>query len=85
MQMLAAVLSQLVGRPVADRTGLTAGYTYKLEYAQERGMAIAEAPPENGAPSVFTALQEQLGLKLEPARVPVETIVIERAQRPSEN
>ena len=94
MAMLATVPSQLVGRPVTDRTGLTAGYTYKLEYRQETpmpGRGAGDNPPDAGppdmssGPSVFTALQEQLGLKLEPAKVSVETIVIDHAERPSAN
>lgn len=94
MAMLATVLSQLVGRPVTDGTGFTAGYTYKLEYRQETplpGRGAGDNPPDAGppdlsaGPSVFTALQEQLGLKLEPAKVSVETIVIDRAERPSAN
>jgi len=92
MQMLAVVLSEFVGRPVVDRTGLTGTYDYKVEYTPEAGPT--GAPSENAAgadspdlagPSVFAALQEQLGLKLEPARVGTETIVVVRAEKPSAN
>jgi uncharacterized protein (TIGR03435 family) len=78
MQMLATVLGNYVGRPVEDRTGLTEGYDYKLEYAQD-GPEVTE-----GA-SIFTALQEQLGLKLEKTTVAVEKIVIEKVEKPSDN
>jgi bla regulator protein blaR1 len=82
MHMLAAVLTNYVGKPVVDRTGLTGGYDYKLKYADDRGGP--DAPVTEGA-SIFTALQEQLGLKLEPGRVALTTIVVERVERPSEN
>ena len=94
MPMLATVLSQMLGRPVEDRTGLTANYTYKLEYMQETAMPGRGAPGDNppdanppdfSGPSIFTALQEQLGLKLESSRVRVETIVIDHAEKPSAN
>jgi uncharacterized protein (TIGR03435 family) len=94
MHMLAAVLSNWLGRPVVDRTGLTGTYDYKLEYAQEPGAAGRGAPVEPpgetnpaslSGPSVFTALQEQLGLKLESQKGALESIVIERAHRPTAN
>ena len=83
MAMLATVLTGMLQRPVEDRTGLTGRYTYKLEYRQEDpggGDSTASTRP-----SVFAALQEQMGLKLESARTAVKTIVIDRAERPSEN
>lgn len=81
MQMLATVLTGLLQRPVEDRTGLTGRYTYKLEYAPDE----APADTDSVAPSIFAALQEQMGLKLEAARGELQTIVIDRAQRPSAN
>jgi uncharacterized protein (TIGR03435 family) len=81
MHMLAAVLTHYVGRPVVDRTGLTESYDYKLEYADE---GEPDATVDESA-SLFTALQEQLGLKLEATRVSLETIVIERVEKPSDN
>lgn len=84
MEMLATVLSQMLARPVADRTGLTGAYDYKLEYAQETN--DGDGPPaEFGRASVFTAIQEQLGLKLEPAKVSSVTMVIVRAEKLSAN
>jgi uncharacterized protein (TIGR03435 family) len=75
MQMLATVLSGFLGSPVEDRTALTGNYDYKLEYTPD---------PEPGT-SIFTALQEQIGLKLEPSRVTRQIIVIEKAEKPSAN
>jgi uncharacterized protein (TIGR03435 family) len=82
MTMLATVLTHYVGSPVVDKTGLTGNYDYKLEYADDTAGPDATVP--EGA-SIFTALQEQLGLKLERGRVSVNTIVVERVEKPSEN
>jgi len=76
-------LSEQVGRPVIDQTGLTGSYDFKVDWAVDD--AIAPNDPSAG-PSVFTALQEQLGLKLDSAKGPVEVIVVDHANRaPSEN
>ncbi|HEY1343276.1 MAG TPA: TIGR03435 family protein [Bryobacteraceae bacterium] len=87
MKMLAAVLSQFLGRPVDDRTGLTGRYTYKLEYAQEPGAASPadEPAPNLSGPSIFQAIEEQLGLRLDRATVSIPTIVVDRAEKPSAN
>jgi uncharacterized protein (TIGR03435 family) len=77
---IAAVLSMILGRPVADRTGITGVFPVHLKYSSEE-LGEAGSP----APSIFTAVQEQLGLKLESTRGPVEVLVIDRAERPSEN
>ena len=92
VHMLAALFSNWLQRPVEDRTGLTGRYDYKLESAQETAPAGRGGPPDMQAepvssgtsgPSVFTALQEQLGLKLESTRGEIITIVIDRAERPA--
>jgi uncharacterized protein (TIGR03435 family) len=75
MQSLADTLSNAAGRPVFDKTGLAGLYAFKLEYGG--------AGPD--ALSVFTALQEQLGLKLESARGSVEVLVIDHIEHPTEN
>jgi uncharacterized protein (TIGR03435 family) len=79
MNTLSRVLQQSVGQPVMDNTGLTGSYDIKLSFA----------PPNDASsplPSIFTALQEQLGLKLEPAKVPVDNLVIDHVDRvPTEN
>jgi hypothetical protein len=69
-------LSQLVRQPVVDRTGLQGGFDYELTFA-ERLKGGATPPADADAASVFTALQEQLGLKLEPVRAPVQVLVVD--------
>ena len=76
-------LSRQLRRPVIDRTGLTGRYDFELEWRPDIG-PCQDAANDN-APSIFTALQEQVGLRLESIRGPVETIVVDRAERPSEN
>jgi uncharacterized protein (TIGR03435 family) len=72
-----------VGRPVIDKTGLTARYDFELHWMPDDPTYAAKVDP--GTPSIFTAMQEQLGLKLEPAKAPLDTIVIDHAEMPSEN
>ena len=67
------------GRPVMDKTGLTAKYTYKMNWVN------GTPGPDSEWPSLFVALQEQLGLKLEPTRGPSEIIIIDHAEKPSAN
>jgi uncharacterized protein (TIGR03435 family) len=87
-------LSLEVGRKVVDKTGLEGRYDFTLHWTPEQqaplggpGNGSEGAPPssDSSGPSIFTALQEQLGLKLESAKGPVETIVIDRIERPSAN
>lgn len=84
-------LSGNSGRPILDKTGLTGKYDFVLTYSPEQNSPASapngQPPPptDSGAPSLFTAVQEQLGLKLEPGKGPVEVIVIDQAARPSEN
>jgi uncharacterized protein (TIGR03435 family) len=93
MTMLAAVLSNMLGSPVVDNTGLKEAYDYKLEYTQEGRLGGRPGAPDDAGsgaadpakPSIFSALQEQLGLKLERGKVATETIVIDRATRPTAN
>jgi uncharacterized protein (TIGR03435 family) len=73
---LAQRLSPIVGRVVIDRTDLTGKFDFELKWAQD---PTADA----AGPSIFTALQEQLGLKLESARGPVEVLVIDHVERPT--
>jgi len=89
MAMLCAVLTNWMHRPVMDQTGLTGNYDYVLKYAPdpaESHLFPPESnPPDPAGPSVFTALQEQLGLKLESRKGQVEVIVIDRVAKPTEN
>jgi uncharacterized protein (TIGR03435 family) len=74
-------LQELVGRPVVDRTGLTGTYDFYVRFASA-GLGAA-FPDTSNLPSIFTALQEQLGLKLESARGSVEMLVIDSVERPT--
>jgi uncharacterized protein (TIGR03435 family) len=91
MKSLADFLARQVSRPVVDETGLTGIYDFTLDW-------VPEAPPTSspdaangvtlpGVPgaSLFSALQQQLGLKLEPGKSPIEIIVIDHVERPSGN
>jgi uncharacterized protein (TIGR03435 family) len=75
-------------RPVVDKTGLTAKYDFDLTWSPDEtqfGGELPVAPPDAAAPPFFIALQKQLGLKLEPSKGPVQTIVVDSVARPSEN
>jgi bla regulator protein blaR1 len=91
-------LSPLVGRTIIDKTGLTGKYDFALKWTPDDGPAPmaggpgggpprsdASSVPDAGGPSIFTALQEQLGLKLEPQKGPVDVIVIDHIDPPSPN
>ncbi len=83
------------GRDIVDKTGLTGSYDFTLKWAPVEAAASAMGGPstgeaggagiDQGGPSFFTALEEQLGLKLEPARAPVQVLVIDHVEQPSEN
>src|SRR5450759_2761857 len=103
---LTVMLSNQLGRPVVDATGLKAKYDFNLDFAPDGmngpmgmmappppkpdGAAGGGAPmasaPDPGGPAIFTALQEQLGLKLEQRKGPVDLLVIDRLEKvPTEN
>jgi uncharacterized protein (TIGR03435 family) len=69
-----------IERPVIDQTGLTGHYDFTLAWSNPLA-----GTPDSTDPSIFTAMPEQLGLKLEPRQVPVEVFVIDRAEIPDEN
>jgi uncharacterized protein (TIGR03435 family) len=79
---LASVLGDMLGRPVIDKTGLTGIYNVHLEWMPDRPGAT---DTDDAAPPIFVALREQLGLNVESARGPVQVMVIDRLERPSEN
>ena len=86
MEFLGRMLRQTVGRPVVDKTGLKGSYRMKIQYdrvLQQTGPAIAPSP--DALPSVFAALPDQLGLKLESSRADQDVLVIDRLERPTEN
>jgi uncharacterized protein (TIGR03435 family) len=78
--IIAEELSQITGRVVVDKTDLTGRYDLKLLWTPDDAPAT-----DNSAPSLFTAIQEQLGLKLEPAKEPVPVLVIDHVEPPTPN
>jgi uncharacterized protein (TIGR03435 family) len=86
LRSLTDMLSRQLNRPVLDQTGLHGVFDYELEWAPEPKSPVSgEEIRETGA-SIFTALQEQLGLKLEARKAPIETLVVDRAEKtPVEN
>ena len=74
-------LGRETGRPVVDKTGLTGKYDFTLEFEP----AARAGKDESGRPSIFTALEEELGLKLVPAKEPVEVLVIDSIKQPGAN
>jgi uncharacterized protein (TIGR03435 family) len=93
LEMLASHLSAVLGRPVKDETGLgDTQYDFKLDFAPDisgppgpDGAAGAAAAAEDDRPSIFTAVTEQLGLRLEPRRGPAPVYVVEKIEKPSDN
>ena len=91
MGQLAGTVGRSVDRPVIDETGLKGLYNFRLAWAKEdrpipNGTAVGTVEPNNpnDAPSIFTALQE-LGLKLEARKAPVEVLVVDHIEKPSAN
>ena len=89
MVEIARYLSRQLRRPVVDKTGLLGPHDLQMKYdattmLRERlGMALAAEP--SALPSLYNALQEQLGLKLEQQRVTIRALVVEHVEPPSEN
>lgn len=79
VQEFAALIAHPAGRPVVDKTGIQGSYDFKLSYD-------AMGDPNSTLPSIFTAVQEQLGLKLESQKVPIEILIIDHVDKiPTEN
>jgi uncharacterized protein (TIGR03435 family) len=95
MANLAHSLSGLLSRTVVDKTGITGEFDLQLTFTPDRrNVPTSDVPgtrPADGVaaadlgPDIFTAMQEQLGLKLESARGPVEILVIDHAEKPDAN
>jgi uncharacterized protein (TIGR03435 family) len=91
MSQVAFVLTPFAQRLVIDRTDLPGKYNLQLSWTPQ-GMRLGGPPPQGGPPlppvepdgaSIFVAIQEQLGLKLEPTRAPIDVVVIDRVERPT--
>lgn len=97
MASLAQLLSQQLGRTVVDKTGIAGNFDIELQWTPEPGQGVgpfggamppppdAVAPVDSNGPTIFTAIQEQLGLKLDSAKGPVDIIVVDSASKPTEN
>ena len=83
--VLAEELAKEVGRPVVDKTGISGRYNLKVRWTPDVDAASAGSSAPDAPPSIFTALEEQLGLKLRPGKGPVEVLVVDHAEMPSEN
>lgn len=88
-EILARMLSGRLGRPVVDETGLTGNYDFALMWTPAPG-EMGDGPDDGpaadpGGPSIFSALQEQLGLRLESGRGPVEGLVVDHVEKPDAN
>jgi bla regulator protein BlaR1 len=89
LSALAVNFSATVQRPVIDKSGVDANFDLELDWTPDPGLGargeLGLTRPDDSAPSFFTAVQEQLGLKLEGAKGPVDILVIERAEKPDAN
>jgi uncharacterized protein (TIGR03435 family) len=95
MAQIATLLSGRVGRTVIDRTGLMGAFDVDLAWTPDQMPQTPPGPPPPGAPplppidpngpSLFTAVQEQLGLKLESSKGPVDVVVIDSIEQPTED
>jgi len=94
MEQVAHLLTQQTGRTVVDNTGLKGNYDFTLHWTPDQNAPAFNGPGGGGpdsttssesGPSIFTAIQEQLGLKLESQKGPVEILVIDHVEKPSEN
>src|SRR4029078_10700942 len=86
LEMIVMLLSNQLDRPVVDKTGLAGKFDLQLEWSAEASRPTAEGVGTDASgPSMFTAVQEQLGLRLEATRGPVDVIVSDALYRPSDN
>ena len=75
---------EIGGRLVVDKTGLTGKYDFTLKWTPDMGQG-ADPPSTDAGPTLFTALQDELGLKLQPTKAPVDVIVIDHVEMPTPN
>jgi uncharacterized protein (TIGR03435 family) len=83
MDGLTTMLSGQLRRKVVDGTGLTGKYDFGLQWSDEQATGATDHPPE--FPGLFTAVQDQLGLRLEAGKGPVDVIVVDKVEQPTEN
>jgi bla regulator protein blaR1 len=86
--VLAKALTQRLGRNVLDKTGLAGNYDFTLRWTPNDGGPAPDntvTPESSGSAAIFAAIQEQLGLKLEPQSAPIQILVIDHVEQPSEN
>jgi uncharacterized protein (TIGR03435 family) len=81
MDRFANVLSREMDHPIVNQTGLTGAFNLKLQWEPDR----AEGAGTTDRPSIFTALQEQLGLRLRAEKTPLDVLVIDHAEQPEDN
>lgn len=79
---LALMLKFFMDRPIVDQTGLTGRYDFQLKWTTDESKAPADG---TAPPSIFTAMQEQLGLKLEPVKAKIDVMVIDKVEKPGVN
>lgn len=88
-QPLSALVEQLSKEfrmPILDRTGLTGRFDFTLEFAPQPPGALAPDTTGEGGPNLLSAVQQQLGLKLNPSKIPLSVLIIDRAEKiPTEN
>jgi uncharacterized protein (TIGR03435 family) len=85
MPMLANTLIRPLRRKVIDETGLKGSYSFQLQFVPEPKAGRPDSAAEVDGPSIFTALQEQLGLMLKAGKGPVDVVVVDRAEKPTAN
>jgi uncharacterized protein (TIGR03435 family) len=85
MEQIIGNISYFARRPVVDRTSLKGRYEFDLKWSDPPSSSNVSDNSANNGPSFFTALSEQLGLKLVPAKAPFDAIVIDNVERPTPN
>jgi uncharacterized protein (TIGR03435 family) len=81
-QLMSTMMNQVLGRQVVDKTGLAGAYDFSMSTYTEW---VSSHQTDDSTPSIFTTLEESLGLKLEPTKTQIEYLVIDHIERPSEN
>jgi len=80
-----SMLSRQLGRSILDRTGLVGNYDFTLRWAPDNDASTTDGPQSDALPSIFSAVQEQLGLRLESTKVAADVLVVDHLERPSQN